>query len=637
MKQIILIGLTFVISTLAFANTNAITPKPEKIYRITEVQETGTFYIEQAKLWKTVLEEDKTNVEAWYNYFSAARYANIVGEQNYDLKSIATEMWAIVPNTYEGHIVQHWVDSWNPESFKHIEAAYALAPERYETYHSFITHYEVNGEPQKAKPFYEKWFNSGHISNAMMAWNYNVLMSVDEDAILLTHGDNDTYHPWVLQNVQGVQRNVKVVNINLLTLESYQAVVFKSLGIPLFTQPLNNFTSNTAFQTALVEHIVNNTERPLYFNATSSHQLTAVFKEKLYVTGLASLYSETEISNVTLIKNNVENRFITDYMKVNLTYDKSAELVKRLNLTYLNSYFLLYKHYKDGGDITKANELKSIISKIAKDGNRESLIKEYFGQNDANTRVYPKLNIKDLQKKFLAIEGNLWAAETELNVEDYETFLMDLVKNRDFNTLEICKTEKVDWKSFLNESQVNLDDADLFKHGHPDDAKMPIQNISYEAATEYCKWLTEIYNRSEYKKKKFSKVVFRLPTEAEWENAAKGRLNADYPWGGYSYKNAEGCYLSNFDVTSEKPCEDCKEKISANDGGYFTVPADAYFPNNFGLYNMSGNVAEMTVTKGLAKGGSWKDTPENCKISAKQTYTKPNPKVGFRVFMEILD
>jgi hypothetical protein len=622
---------------LAFANVKLTTPKPETIYRITEVQETGIFYIEQAKVWKAVLEADKTNVTAWYNYFSAARYANIIGNQNNDLKSIATDMWATIPDVYESHIVQHWVDSWNPETFKHIEAAYALAPERYETYHSFITHYEVSGASQKAKPFYEKWFNSGHISNAMMAWNYNVLMSVNEDAILLTHGDNDTYHAWILQNVQGVQRNVKVVNINLLSLESYQNTVFKSLGIPTFTQSMDNFTSNIEFQTALVQHIIDNTQRPLYFNATNSHQLKEAFKTDLYVTGLASLHSKSEIDNISIIKNNVENRFITDYMKINLIYDRSVELAKRLNLTYLNSYFLLYKHYKESGEISKAKELKSTIVKIAKDGNRESLIKDYFGQNDAKTRIYPELNIKDIQKKFLKIERNIWAAETELTVEDYETFLMDLVKNRDFETIEICKTEKVNWKAFLNESQANLKDTQIFKNGHPDDAKMPIQSINYEAAVAYCKWLTEVYNRSEYKKKKFNKVIFRLPTEAEWEEAAKGRLNADYPWGGYSYTNAEGCYLSNFDVANDKPCEDCKVKFSSNDGGFFTVPADSYFPNNYGLYNLSGNVAEMTATKGFAKGGSWNDTPENCKVSSNQTFTKPSPKVGFRVFMEIVN
>ncbi len=638
MKNILLIILTITLSNLAYANLNPVTPKPQKIYRITEVQETGQFYIEQTKLWKTTLDEDKKDANAWYNYFAAARYSNIIGGQNNDLKQIATEMWSEVPNTYEGHIVQRWVDSWNPETFKHIEAAYALAPERYETYHSFIIHYETSGESQKADEFYQKWYKSGHISNSMMAWNYNVLMSVDEDAILLTHGDNDTYHAWILQNVQGIQRNVKVLNINLLSLESYRNLIFKSIGVPTFSKSIDNFNSNLEFQKALVQHIIDNSNRPLYFNATSGPKLIEAFKENLYVTGLASLYSKSEIDNIALIKNNVENRFMTDYMKLNLMYDKSADLAKRLNLTYLNSYFLLYKHYKESGDITKSNQLKKEITKIAQEANREQLIEQYFGQNDAKQRTYPELDIKKLQKGFLRIEGKLWASQSELSVENYETFLMDLVKNRDFETLVICKTQKTDWKGFLNENQAALEDKQIYQHGHPDDARMPIQNISHEAAVAYCKWLTEVYNHSNYKKKKFKKVNFRLPTESEWETAARGgKENVPYPWGGYYYKNSEGCYLSNFDVADEKACEDCQGKVMSNDGGFFTVPVDSYFPNDFGLYNISGNVAEMVETEGIAKGGSWKDAPENCKTTSKQTYSESSPKIGFRVFMEIIE
>jgi formylglycine-generating enzyme required for sulfatase activity len=164
---------------------------------------------------------------------------------------------------------------------------------------------------------------------------------------------------------------------------------------------------------------------------------------------------------------------------------------------------------------------------------------------------------------------------------------------------------------------------------------MPIQNISYEAAVAYCEWLTEVYNQSTYKKKKFQKVVFRLPTESEWELAAKGGLNADYPWGDGFYKNSKGCYLSNTDVANETTCETCAK--ASNDGGFFTVPADSYFPNNFGLYNVTGNVAEMIATKNVAKGGSWNDSPANATTISKQNYTTPSPKIGVRIFMEVIE
>ena len=52
------------------------------------------------------------------------------------------------------------------------------------------------------------------------------------------------------------------------------------------------------------------------------------------------------------------------------------------------------------------------------------------------------------------------------------------------------------------------------------------------------------------------------------------------------------------------------------DGAVFTAPVGAYWPNDLGIYNMSGNVAEMISEKGVTKGGSYKDKTDGLKIDA---------------------
>ncbi|MCC6280149.1 MAG: SUMF1/EgtB/PvdO family nonheme iron enzyme, partial [Saprospiraceae bacterium] len=138
-------------------------------------------------------------------------------------------------------------------------------------------------------------------------------------------------------------------------------------------------------------------------------------------------------------------------------------------------------------------------------------------------------------------------------------------------------------------------------------------------------------------RKKFKKVLFRLPTEPEWIMAAGGGLNNPaYPWGGLFIRNSKGCYLCNMTVTI--PCGDCPSKGQPdNDGGFFPVEADTYFPNNFGLYNVAGNVAEMIQESGKCKGGSWNDIPYYGQLKTIAECDTPSPAVGFRVFMEIIE
>ncbi len=122
---------------------------------------------------------------------------------------------------------------------------------------------------------------------------------------------------------------------------------------------------------------------------------------------------------------------------------------------------------------------------------------------------------------------------------------------------------------------------------HPAFDDYPVVGLDWKQARAFCHWRTKLWNsfRGEAEP---NTEEFRLPTESEWEYAARGgRDMAPYPWGGYYIRNAKGCLLANF-----KP----GRGNYPEDGGQYTVKADAYFANDYGLYNMSGNVAEWTET-----------------------------------------
>ncbi len=114
----------------------------------------------------------------------------------------------------------------------------------------------------------------------------------------------------------------------------------------------------------------------------------------------------------------------------------------------------------------------------------------------------------------------------------------------------------------------------------------PVVGVSWVQANAFCNWRTALWRSEREKTRQYFEGEFRLPSEMQWEWAARGGRNeSPYPWGGPYLVNKKGCYLANF-----KP----QRGNYAADGGLYTVPVDRYWPNDYGLYNMAGNVAEWT-------------------------------------------
>ncbi|WP_031426004.1 gliding motility lipoprotein GldK [Flavimarina sp. Hel_I_48] len=181
----------------------------------------------------------------------------------------------------------------------------------------------------------------------------------------------------------------------------------------------------------------------------------------------------------------------------------------------------------------------------------------------------------------------------------------------------------------------------------------PVVGVTWEQARAFCNWRT-LYKNS-YKKSRNQQQVnrFRLPSEAEWEYAARGGLQgATYPWGGPYAKNDRGCFMANF-----KPLRG----DYAADQALYTVEADSYNPNDYDLYNMAGNVAEWVESsydpnsyeymstmnpdvpdpdnqRKVVRGGSWKDVAYFLQVSTRDYEYADSARsyIGFRTVQDYL-
>jgi gliding motility-associated lipoprotein GldK len=194
---------------------------------------------------------------------------------------------------------------------------------------------------------------------------------------------------------------------------------------------------------------------------------------------------------------------------------------------------------------------------------------------------------------------------------------------------------------------------------HPAFGNYPVVGVSWKQASAFAEWRTHLLNSFLENKKRTTESDFRLPTEAEWEYASRGgRSQSMFPWGNYYLRNRKGCLLANF-----KP----GRGNYPEDGGFYTVRADAYWPNDFGLYCMAGNVAEWTsslfyegaynfqhdmnpdirfnakdsdpprMKRKVIRGGSWKDVGYYLQTSTRNYEYQDTTKsyIGFRTVIDL--
>jgi hypothetical protein len=618
--------------------------KAEKVYPLTRVINTEDYYLQQAALWADTLVAQPQSGSAWFNYYTSARNYNVLNRsKQFDLDQIIQQAAEHITGTFEYHYLSFWQSPLQNREYSELFRAHQIAPDRPEAFHDLITYYELQGDEKSKQAYCQKWFETQTLSPGILTWNYNALMSVEHQSILLTQGDNSTYPAWVLQEVLDIRTDVLVLNLHMLLFDNaYRANVFSELGIEqtLVLPAGNNLEVQ---QSLIVEHLAELSGRPVYLGISVSPAIRDFAEDKLYLTGLAFLHSQNNVDNIALIRRNMEQKFRLDDLYQPLSYDFSQSVVDYINLNYIPSLILLYQHYESTDEQQKAERMKQLAAILTERSGKKTEVLSHFKPAAEPDPRNTHFDLKTIDKNLVFLKDNKYAHRFETSNAEYEAFLKDLLQQRAFDLLEKCRINQVDWVRLLPEEYQNQPDEVLFEVGHPEDPDMPIVNISYEAAQHYCEWLTKIYNQSDFRRKKFNKVRFYLPSESEWEAAANSLKNpTPFPWGAYTYKNSKGCYLANVNpFLSFNPEDQSFEKAEipespGEDGAYFPAKVDAYFPNRIGLYNMSGNVAEMTEGGVYTKGGSWLDPVDLAKLDSRYPHLIPSPAVGFRIFMEVI-
>lgn len=300
------------------------------------------------------------------------------------------------------------------------------------------------------------------------------------------------------------------------------------------------------------------------------------------------------------------------------------------------------------------------------------------GSNDSDL-PYADLNGNYMRSRVVSVNG-FFMQKYEVSNAQYLEFVNAMLK-KDSVLGRTFLPDTLVWRTrnFSNEPYIE------YYFRHPAYANYPVVGVSYSQAEAFAEWFSAQVNANE--DRVFKEVSFRLPTEEEWEYAAKGDHDYSYlPWGNSTTVDEKGTPRANFHMVSQLSVYREPERLNpegeiltpprlissgmleavSEESSFYqpelTVPVNSFAPNSYGLYQMAGNVAEMVDAYyyrdasvyefshdlkgvkseepwGVTKGGSWRDTGFYLQYPVRQYYDdeqSSSSSVGFRLVMDVV-
>ena len=289
----------------------------------------------------------------------------------------------------------------------------------------------------------------------------------------------------------------------------------------------------------------------------------------------------------------------------------------------------------------------------------------HMGQNDQD------VNYSQIAHSRQVTISSFYMDETEIENNEYRQFFKNVMAENEYAFIEstiVFLKEYYNKEDILsNDDYVKLITPDTlvwmrdftFAYNepltenywwHPAFDNYPVVGVNWYAAQAFCYWRSTLYNKNRVEEQGRVQIPrFRLPTESEWEYASRGGFEHKiYPWEGPYIKNMRGCLLANFKPGRGDYIQDNYE---------YTCPVKSYWPNDYGLYCMAGNVAEWTEDdfeesamsfrhdlnpifrdpkrsnqRRVIRGGSWKDVGYFLSVGTRSFEYSDTTKafIGFR-------
>lgn len=266
-------------------------------------------------------------------------------------------------------------------------------------------------------------------------------------------------------------------------------------------------------------------------------------------------------------------------------------------------------------------------------------------QSISNVACDEKAFFPNIEEETIVVD-EFYMSRTEVTNKSYHDFL---------NYLAVQEEDSAAWERNFPDTLVWIN-SETYSYSepttnmyfwHPAYDNYPVVGVTYEQCQAYCDWLTRTYNNDPHRK--FKKVQFSLPTRKQFIAAAicgEGQRLFSFEGNEIMNKNGPKLNIDNrraFEASMD--IQTCKinfkqQKTYYDDKADYTNKVISYQPNEYGIYNLSGNVQEFIAEYGYVKGGGWRDLLEDASLVKEESYSKEDEKSsqrGFRFVMKIIE
>jgi len=345
-----------------------------------------------------------------------------------------------------------------------------------------------------------------------------------------------------------------------------------------------------------------------------------------YITGAQRAVNDSHRVNYLIGTESPFGKRVNNFQELETTYKHDSEFLDaRLSAAEVYESSKMVEgpaFFMAKTEVTNGEYLKFVESCIAKwmEENRPEIVQKYKW---------------DSPEYVQAVQAWLESSSEATGASGAEKVLLLLAPAANWGELYM---RKLDWgkityrgKSIYPNNQVWISDFQMsynepmrdYYFVHPAYNNYPVVGVSYLQATLYCQWYSDAYGQRE--KDKYQ-IVYRLPSELEWERAAsvvaerRSKKSSGSPVNNNFMRNSKGVYIANFRPSAGN---------FGQDGAMYPTSVQSYYTSDAGCYNMQGNVAEWTSTSivyrvgeyteegHIIKGGAWTLPEAACTVGSR--------------------